>query len=124
MNRITLAVALALALEGNPSSVHALGRRAKALIEEARERVAAAVGARPENVVFTSGATEALHLAMDASGAASLIVSAVEHDAVFEHAKRRNALVAPVDADGALDFAAFADLLANAPKPALVAVRP
>lgn len=44
---------------GNPSSVHRLGQRARRALEEARERLAAAVGARPRDVVFTSGATEA-----------------------------------------------------------------
>ena len=117
------AVARALALGGNPSSVHAAGRRAKALMEEARERVAAAVGASPENVVFTSGATEALHLVLECADAASLIISAVEHDAVFEHGKRRNAVIAPVGGNGVIDLASLADLLAKAAKPALVAVQ-
>jgi cysteine desulfurase len=82
------------------------------------------VNARAENVVFTSGATEALHLALSASGAASLIVSAVEHDAVFEHASRmRDVRVAPVTADGVVDGEALAGLLAQAAKPALVAVQ-
>jgi cysteine desulfurase len=53
------AVTEALALPGNPSSVHAEGRAARSAVETAREKVAALVGARPEDVVFTSGATEA-----------------------------------------------------------------
>jgi cysteine desulfurase len=118
-----VAVARALAVGGNASSVHAAGRRARALIEDARETLAQAVGARAENVVFASGATEALHLAIESCGAASFIVSAVEHDAVFEHAKRRNALIAPVRADGAIDDAALDALLAGAAKPALVALQ-
>src|SRR5262249_26498956 len=117
------AVARALALGGNPSSVHASGRRARALMEEARERIGAAIGASAENVVFASGATEALHLALDCAGAASLVVSGVEHDAVFEHAKRRDALIAPVDANGAVDLSALSQLLADAAKPALVAIQ-
>lgn len=117
------AVARALATGGNASSVHAAGRRAKALMEEARERIAPLVGARAENIVFTSGASEALHLAMDASIAASLIVSAVEHDAVFEYAKRKGAFVAPVDGDGVIDGAALDALLVQAPKPAQIALQ-
>ena len=52
-----------LAIGGNPSSVHA-GRAARAMIEEAREKVAALAGAKPEEVIFTSGGTEANALAL------------------------------------------------------------
>src|SRR5262245_18700013 len=58
------AVAEALVLPGNPSSVHAEGRAARSAVEAAREKVATLVGARPEDVVFTSGATEANALAL------------------------------------------------------------
>jgi cysteine desulfurase len=118
-------VARLLAAGGNPSSIHAAGRRARAAMEDAREAVAAAVGARAENVVFTSGATEALHLALEASRneARSFIVSAIEHDAL--HAQAPNvwpdARIAPVTADGLIDLSALAALLADAAKPALVA---
>ncbi len=120
-----VAMARALALGGNPSSVHGFGRRMRAMIEEARERVAAGVDARAENVVFTSGATEALHLALTSAGAASLIISAVEHDAVFEQAARslKTDRIATVFASGLIDQEALAALLADAPKPALVAVQ-
>ncbi|MES1199673.1 MAG: cysteine desulfurase family protein [Pseudomonadota bacterium] len=135
------ALAQALALGGNPSSVHAIGRRAKAVIEDARERVAAAVGARAENVVFTSGATEALHLAiaclpppaapaMDANGFGlvetpppSLIISEAEHDAVWEHAKTRRPILARIGADGRVDLEVLQALLREAPKPVLLAVQ-
>jgi cysteine desulfurase len=120
-----VAMSRALAAGGNPSSVHGVGRRMRAMIEDARERIAAALEARAENVVFTSGATEALHLALTSAGAASLIVSAVEHDAVFEHGVRalRADAVAPVDGDGVIDLAALAGLLGAAARPALVAVQ-
>ncbi len=120
-----VAMARALAEGGNPSSVHGFGRRAHAVLEDAREQVAAALGARAESVVFTSGATEALHLAMASAGAASFVLSAVEHDAVFEHATRalRADRIAPVNADGVVDFVALAALLGDAPKPALVVVQ-
>ncbi len=125
--RAEAAVALsrALASGGNASSVHGAGRRMRAQIEDARERIAAALDARAENVVFTSGATEALHLVMMACGAASLIVSATEHDAVFEHASRAFAATqtAPVDAHGLIDLGALDALLAQAPKPALIALQ-
>ncbi len=138
-----VAMSRALANAGNPSSVHGAGRRARALIEDAREKFAGMVGASAENVVFTSGATEALHLVLDSFEAAaraippvfdeegypvetpppSLIVSAVEHDAVFEHAKHRAALRAPVLQTGLIDLAVLEAVLREAPKPALLAVQ-
>jgi cysteine desulfurase len=125
--RAEAAVALSRALSGggNASSVHGFGRRARALIEDAREKLAAPLDARAENVVFTSGATEALQLALASAGAASLVVSAVEHDAVFEHATRALGAdrIAPVGADGIVDCDALAVLLAAAPKPALLALQ-
>lgn len=107
----------ALRAGGNASSIHAVGRAQKGRLERAREALAGALGAEPQNLVFTSGATEAAHLVMAAAcvaGFARLIVSAVEHDAVFEEARARGAAVAPVDADGRLDLAAFEALCAQA----------
>jgi len=120
-----VAMSRALAAGGNPSSVHGAGRHARALIEDAREKLGALLGASAENVVLTSGATEALHLALLSAGAASLIISAVEHDAVFEHSTRalKGERVASVDANGVIDLDALAALLASTPKPALVAVQ-
>src|SRR6185436_18186341 len=121
----SVAMTRALAAGGNPSSVHGAGRRARALIEDAREKIASAVDASAENVVFTSGATEALHLALTSTGAASLIISAVEHDAVFEHATKalKTDRIASVNGDGVIELAALATQLAASPKPALVAVQ-
>lgn len=120
-----VAMSRALALGGNPSSVHGFGRRMRAAIEEARERIAAGVEASAENVVFTSGATEALHLALSSTGAASFIISAVEHDAVHEHAVRAlgGHQIASVDALGVVDLLRLNELLAAAAKPALVAIQ-
>jgi cysteine desulfurase len=75
----------ALAVYGNPSSVHAEGRASRALIEEARAKVAALVAARPEDVIFTSGGTEAnaLALAAQSGGAWHCYMSAVEHPSVL-----------------------------------------
>lgn len=69
----------AMEIAGNPSSVHAEGRAAKAVIERARGQVAAALGADGADIIFTSGATEAAALACAGRG---LYGSAVEHDAV------------------------------------------
>ncbi len=79
---------------GNPSSVHAEGRRAKAIVERARAQVADLVGCAPSAVIFTSGATEAAALAL--SGFAEVRALAVEHDCVAAWATS----VGSVDRDG------------------------
>ncbi len=99
-----------LARTGNPSSVHAAGRGARALVEEARTDISALVGGPASTVVFTSGGTEANALAIDsavATGAKRLIVSAIEHDSVLETAKASGAQVEylPVDTHGVADLA-------------------
>ncbi len=83
----------AMEVQGNPSSVHAEGRAAKALIERARAQVAAALGAEGADIVFTSGATEAAALACAGRG---LVCAAVEHDAVAAWCD----VSLPVDGDG------------------------
>jgi cysteine desulfurase len=73
------AMIAAMEVQGNPSSVHAEGRAAKALVERARAEVAAALGAEGADIVFTSGATEAAALACGGRG---LVCADVEHEAV------------------------------------------
>src|SRR3978361_1995059 len=84
------AMADAWELGGNPSSVHAEGREARRLVEDARAVVAAAIGAEAQNVVFTSGGTEANSLALTpgvrrgkVQAAERLLVSAIEHVSVL-----------------------------------------
>src|SRR5581483_6127278 len=84
------AMAAAWELAGNPSSVHAEGRQVRRLVEDARGAVAAAVGAVPRNVTFTSGGTEANALALTPGVARAggqpvqrLLVSAIEHASVL-----------------------------------------
>src|SRR5215475_11155201 len=76
------AVTAALEVIGNPSSVHAAGRAARRLVEEAREKVAALVGVTPREVVFTSGGTEANATALAPALGDTLLVSAIEHPSV------------------------------------------
>jgi cysteine desulfurase len=114
------AVASALALTGNPSSVHRHGRMVRRLVEEARERVAALVGAEVAEVVFTSGGTEANSLAVRGAGRNRVLVSSIEHVSVlgaFEGAER-----IPVDGDGIVDLDALEAMLAAEEVPALVSV--
>jgi len=99
---------------GNPSSVHGPGRRARAALDEARERTAAALKAEPREIVFTSGGTEAINLALKGiawAGKAKgnrLVTSAVEHHAVL-HTLRHlekfgfEIVVLPVDRYGRVD---------------------
>ncbi len=113
---------------GNPSNTHhSAGRRACALVDQARERVAAPFGANPTRVIFTAGATESLNLAIKGvklpSGRTRILVGATEHKAVLEAgAARRDAQVESVAvlSDGTLDLNAFAAALAD--DVALVAV--
>jgi cysteine desulfurase len=111
------AMIAAFDLVGNPSSVHHEGRTARRLIEEARERVAALVGAEPRNVVFTSGGTEANMMALspaldtreNKSGFDRLMVSAVEHASVRAGGSfsSHQAEEIPVTGDGVVDIGAL-----------------
>jgi len=107
------AVRAALKLCGNPSSVHGEGRAARRLIEQAREEVAALVGADARNVVFTSGGTEANALALsptiergaDKAPRDRLLVSEIEHPSVLGGGRFAPSAVEriPVTSNGAVD---------------------
>ncbi|HEX2447546.1 MAG TPA: cysteine desulfurase family protein [Methyloceanibacter sp.] len=102
------AVIAAMSLYGNPSSVHEEGRLARGAIEAARSKVAALVGARPEDVIFTSGGTEANGLALAAQGgdAWQCYLSASEHPSVLSGGRfyRETTTTIPVDRDGVIDL--------------------
>ena len=112
------AMARALAVPGNASSVHGFGRFARRLVEDGREAVAALVGADPTAVVFTSGGTEANILAFSGFGWRRQLVSAIEHPSIA----RADAEIVPVDGGGVVDLAALERLLGTSPRPALVAL--
>lgn len=112
------AVLAALAIGGNPSSVHGGGRTARRLLEDARERLAARFAVRPGDLVFTSGGTEANALAIAGLGAGRrVLVGATEHAAVLAAAP--GAAIIPVLRDGTADLAALAARLHAGP-PSLV----
>lgn len=113
------AMAEALAMTGNPSSVHGFGRAARRAIDDARAKVAALVGVKPEAVVFTSGGTEANNLALAAHGFERVLASAIEHDSVLRAAPEAQRI--PVNADGVVNLQALDDALAAGGK-ALVSV--
>jgi cysteine desulfurase len=120
----------ALELCGNPSSVHAEGRSARKLVENARTIIANAVGALPRNVVFTSGGTEANALALRpglrrGSGAPveRLLVSAIEHASVLAGGSFSAKIIEtiPVTSSGLIDLGCLRALLVGRP-PALVSI--
>jgi cysteine desulfurase len=136
------AITHALMVGGNPSSVHAKGRAARAIVEDAREKVAALAGAKADQVIFTSGATEANHLAIFGAVEASLegedlkkeritrlFVSAIEHKSVIATARKLAERfpwvrldILPVTADGVIDLEALRVALREGKGRALVAV--
>jgi len=118
---------------GNPSSAHRFGREARAGLEQARREVAQAVGAEPNQVVFTSGGTEADNLsilgaalaARDRGGSMCAVVSAIEHKAILAAAHAvchlgGREVVLPVGGEGYLDLDALDEALLD--RPAVVSV--
>lgn len=112
------AMAAECARWANPSSVHAEGRAAKGRLETARETIARHLGALPPQLIFTSGGTEALALALKGTKAERVLVSAVEHPAVLDAVPEAERI--PVDANGILDLSALESALRDGP--ALVAL--
>ncbi|HEX6909192.1 MAG TPA: cysteine desulfurase family protein, partial [Longimicrobium sp.] len=111
---------------GNPSSVHRWGREARAALDDARARFAAVIGARPAEVVFTRGGTEADNLAVLGRArvhGGPVAVSAVEHKAVLSAAGGlgQRMRILPVDAEGRVEVEAVAERL-RGDAPALVSV--
>jgi cysteine desulfurase len=103
----------------NPSSPHGEGRAAKAALEQARERIAQALGWK-HDILFTSGASEAVGMVAARATVERRLVGATEHD-VVPHYMGEAATVLPVDTGGAIAMDALSDALAGAP--ALVAVQ-
>ena len=124
------AMAAAWDTAGNPSSVHAEGRQARRLVEDARAAVAAAVGAKPQDVVFSSGGTEANALALTpglrrgaGEPARRLLVSAIEHTSVLSGGRFPPEAIETIQVTGSgpIDVDQLRRLLAGGPA-ALVSV--
>ena len=114
--QVTQAIAEALAMTGNPSSVHQFGRVARDAVEEARDQVAKMIGSSAAEIIFTAGGTESNNTALASAGRKRLIVSEVEHPSVLRAAEsltsygsdsidnRRSGehelIVLPVDSEG------------------------
>lgn len=115
-----LAMMAALEVGANPSSVHGPGRSARKLLETARSQVAVAIGARAQDVIFTSGGTEANALALHGvvsqlDRQCTLLVSAIEHEAVIKNAGYAGVAVetAYVTPNGTLDLDWLRDRLSH-----------
>lgn len=99
---------------GNPSGAHREAREARRVLDDARDAVAALVGADPGNVIFTSGGTESDNLAIDGilrSALGVAICPAAEHPAVLEPIRESNGVVAATDEMGRLDLSVFTETL-------------
>lgn len=97
---------------GNPSGSHAIARRARSAMEEARDVAASFLGCDAGDTIFTSGGTESDNLAiLGTPNPGTAVCSAVEHDAVLEPVRSRGGLTVRVDRDGVVDLQALADLL-------------
>ncbi len=108
------AMLAAFEIGANPSSVHGAGRAARKAVERARAQVGAAIGAAAENIIFTSGGTEANQLALHGSvaaidtndGAATQLISNIEHEAVTQNAATAGARLYGIEVteDGVIDL--------------------
>jgi cysteine desulfurase len=117
---------------GNASSIHTFGQKARSAVESAREHVAALIGARPKEIVFTSGGTEAdnhaiFGIAEAAGPSAHIITTAIEHEAVLntcQALEKRGVSVnyLPVDRDGQINPSAVREQLKLHPETALISV--
>ena len=130
LEEVIAAMSAAMTEVGNPSSLHAAGRKARRVVEEARERFAAAVAARPSEVIFTGGGTESdnlavkgIYLARQAADPARrrIIVSSVEHHAVLDAAQwladheGAEVVLLPVDEYGRVQPESLASAIADDP---------
>ena len=116
---VATAMTAALELCGNASSVHRFGRLARRAVEDARENIAAAVGASAAEIVLTGSGTEANNLALRGIDR-PVFISAAEHDSV--RAARDDATTIGVDSNGLVELTHLEDLLTAADAPALVSV--
>lgn len=111
----------ALHSHGNASSIHSLGRQARGRIDAARNEIATLTGAKTDEIIFTSGGTEANNLALRGVSTDRVLVSAIEHDSVLRAAPTDSAII-PVLPSGVIDLAALNTMLGETDVPALVSV--
>ncbi|NOZ41810.1 MAG: cysteine desulfurase [Alphaproteobacteria bacterium] len=113
-----------MTIGGNPSSVHAVGRKAMTMLEDSRETIARVVNCRPEQIIFTSGGTEANNIAIMAAKMDHIIIAATEHDSILhmaEHFRGRLDILA-VDDKGYVSADELKKLLTKASGKILVSI--
>jgi cysteine desulfurase len=114
------AVAAAMRVVGNPSSVHGFGRTARKMVEDARGSVAALAGVRSAQVIFNSGASEGNNTILSGYRDKVVLIGSTEHPSVREAAPHAHQI--PVDHHGLINIAAYDDML-ELHKPSLVAIQ-
>ncbi|TAH33901.1 MAG: cysteine desulfurase [Alphaproteobacteria bacterium] len=114
------AMAAAMTVPGNASSIHAFGRKARQKVESARLEIAEFIGANANQIIFTSGGTEANNTAIQCTGRKRVLVSAIEHDSV--RLVNKNAEIIPVDHNGTVRLDLLEQMLVANSEPALVSV--
>jgi cysteine desulfurase len=106
---VKAALLIAMAAGGNPSSIHAEGRAARKVADDAREKLALKLGCLPQMLTFTGGGTEANIMALRGVGAQKLVVSAIEHPSVLATAAAtgKDLAIVPVDHQGRINLDAL-----------------
>lgn len=107
---------------GNPSSVHRQGRSSRNKVEEARRQIADLVNCKAQEIIFTSGGTEANNLALSGLAGRQLMISAIEHDSILTATRPLEPIVIRVDQNGIIDLADLEEQLRSATKPVLVSI--
>ena len=105
---------------GNASSVHSFGRDARKYVEDARHQIAALCAVEPEQVIFTSGATESNNTILNSFQNKRILVSTIEHPAILEAAGDAERIL--VTRDGIIDMDAYEKILNTGDPPALVSI--
>ncbi len=113
-----------MTIGGNPSSVHALGRGAKEILEQSRQTIADVINCRPQKIIFTGGGTEANNLALRATGRNHIIIATTEHDSISGIRPHFSGSIEclPVDSNGIVSTEDLKAALNNAPEKTLVSL--
>lgn len=107
---------------GNPSSVHASGRRARGRLEDARKQVSTLLSCRPQEIIFTSGGTEANNLALKTFIGRPLIITGGEHDSVLATVRDRDVYTLSLNDQGHIDLSELQQVLTDRAAPPLVSI--
>jgi len=107
---------------GNPSSVHQQGRSSRNKVEGARRQIADLINCKAQEIIFTSGGTEANNLALSGLANRQLMISAIEHDSILTGTAALEPVVIRVDQNGIIDLVDLEEQLRAATKPVLVSI--